>query len=244
MINISILNLTRENEINKNIENNITQEKQTSFIETTLGKTINVAIDIGLRAILPDIIEDEFINIKNTIFEEGLKSGINQAINGAINMGKSALGIITGKFDNISQVQTAVKSGGIIDGVSSSLDYVLDKIVDKNLLSNNVVSVIKSGKNSILNNVSKNIENEFLNQISNIDKLSKYETNWRECYENRDFNGMEKEYKKIKQQLNNLIPLENTLNSARKIENIHLLIKNNGHNFDLSNDQLELANII
>ena len=244
MINISILNLTRENEINKNIENNITQEMQPSFIETTLGKTINVAIDIGLRAILPDIIEDEFINIKNTIFEEGLKSGINQAINGAINIGKSALGIITGKFDNISQVQTAVKSGGIIDGVSSSLDYVLDKIVDKNLLSNNVVSVIKSGKNSILNNVSKNIENEFLNQISNIDKLSKYETNWRECYENRDFNGMEKEYKKIKQQLNNLIPLENTLNSARKIENIHLLIKNNGHNFDLSNDQLELANII
>ena len=244
MINISILNLTRENEINKNIENNITQEKQTSFIETTVGKTINVAIEIGLRAILPDIIEDEFINIKNTIFEEGLKSGINQAINGAINIGKSALGIITGKFDNISQVQTAVKSGGIIDGVSSSLDYVLDKIVDKNLLSNNVVSVIKSGKNSILNNVSKNIENEFLNQISNIDKLSKYETNWRECYENRDFNGMEKEYKKIKQQLNNLIPLENTLNSARKIENIHLLIKNNGHNFDLSNDQLELANII
>ena len=52
---------------------------------------------------------------------------------------------------------------------------------------------------------------------------------------------MEKEYKKIQKELNNLAPIEKTINDARTIENLHLLIKNNGQNFELSNEQIELA---
>ena len=37
------------------------------------------------------------------------------------------LGIITGNFENISQVQAAVQKGGIIDGISDTIDFVLDK---------------------------------------------------------------------------------------------------------------------
>ena len=56
---------------------------------------------------------------------------------------------------------------------------------------------------------------------------------------------MEREYKKIKEQLNNLLPLEITLKQARQIENLHALIKNNGaRNFNLSKEQLELANTL
>ena len=62
------------NKIEKNleIENTLINEKeQKSFLETTLGKTINTAVDIGIRAILPDFIEDQIINIKNNLLNNG-----------------------------------------------------------------------------------------------------------------------------------------------------------------------------
>ena len=52
-------------------------------------------------------------------------------ISSAIDFGKSALGIVTGDFDNINQMQTAVKTGGIIDSVSDVLDYTINKVVEK-----------------------------------------------------------------------------------------------------------------
>lgn len=104
--------------------------------------------------------------------------------------------------------------------------------------------MIIKGKDVILDNVSKNIENNFAEQLAGIEKLSKYEEKWKEFFNNKDFNGMEREYKKIKEQLNNLLPLEITLKQARQIENLHALIKNNGRNFNLSKEQLELANTL
>ena len=52
---------------------------------------------------------------------------------------------------------------------------------------------------------------------------------------------MEKEYKGIISELENYVPIENTIKTARNIEVLHNLIKNNGHNFDLSKNELELA---
>ena len=106
------------------------------------------------------------------------------------------------------------------------------------------MNLIIKGKDVILDNVSKNIENNFAEQLTGIEKLSKYEENWKEFFNNKDFSGMEREYKKIKEQLNNLLPLEITLKQARQIENLHALIKNNGRNFNLSKEQLELANTL
>ena len=102
-------------------------DEQKNFLETTLGKTVNTGLDIGLRVLLPDIIEDQVIDIKDTIIKEGFGEGVKKAIDSVIDLGKSALGIVTGNFENVSQVQTAVKNGGIIDGISGVLDFVLDK---------------------------------------------------------------------------------------------------------------------
>ena len=52
---------------------------------------------------------------------------------------------------------------------------------------------------------------------------------------------MEKEYQKIETILNKLVPLEKTINQARIIENLHNLIKNNGQDFNLNQEQLALA---
>lgn len=239
------MNIENEIEQSNKIENNIvTEQSQNNFLETTLGKTINGAVDIGLRWVLPDLIEDEIIDIKDSLIKGGLKEGINTAINKAIDFGKGAIGIFTGKFENISQAQSAIKTGGIIDGISDVIDTVLNKTTKSGLINSNISSLIKQGKNVILDNVSKNIEDTFTSQLDNIEKLGKYENNWKEYYNAKDFNGMEKEYKKITDKLKELIPLENTLKEARIIENLHNIIKNNGQNFDLSNEQLELAKIL
>ena len=101
---------------------------------------------------------------------------------------------------------------------------------------------VKQGKNVILNNVENNIQKTFSNQIKSMDNIQKNISRWKEGFENKDFSTMEKEYKKIKVEIKNLAPIEKTISDARVIENLHKLIKNNGKNFNLTNEQIELAN--
>ena len=55
-----------------NLEKNLINEKtQKNFLETTLGKTINTAIDIGIRSLLPDFLEEQIINIKDNLLNYG-----------------------------------------------------------------------------------------------------------------------------------------------------------------------------
>ncbi len=230
-------------EINKNLNNSLIKAvDQNSFLQGTLGKAINTAIDIGLRAALPDVIENQVINIKDNMVNYGLKDGINKTIEDAINLGKSAIGIITGNFENISQMQEAVKNGGIIDGVSSLIDSVLMHMQESGVINKNISSLIKQGKNIILDNVENNIEKSFSDQLKNIDNLERNINNWENAFNNKDFNKMENSYKKIMTELKNIVPIENTISKARTIENLHKLIKNNGKNFELTEEEIRLAN--
>ena len=248
----NILNevVTNQNEINQNLEQTIkqnelvTEKEQTHFLDTTLGKVVNTAIDLGLRWVLPDFVENQIIDVKDSLLRGGLKEGIDKAINSAVELGKSVTGIFTGKFENVSQAQNAVKNGGIIDGISNVLDSTLSFTTKQGWIPSNVASLISQGKDVILDNVSNNIEDEFVNQLDHIEKLGKYENNWREYYNAQDFEGMEREYRKIKERLKETLPLETTLKQAREIENLHLIIKNNGHNFNLTQEQLELAGFL
>ena len=236
---MEIKNLEKNNEIN--LENNLPKvDEQKSFLETTLGKTINTAVDIGIRALLPDFIEDQVINIKNNLLNYGLKDGIKKTIDDSIDLGKSAIGILTGNFESVSQMQSAVKTGGLIDGVSSLLDTVVDKVKNAGLIDSTVARTIKQGKNVILNNVESNIENTFSKQYEAIENINSYMNNWKNYFEKRDFDNMEKEFIKIEKQLDNIAPIEKTIDNAKTIEMLHNLIKNNGQNFDISQEQLEL----
>ena len=240
------MNLLSNNIENNLINNNelIKTEEQTNFIETTLGQTVNFGLDIGLRALLPDVIEEQIIDIKNTLLSEGLSEGIKKVVSSAVDFGKSALGIVTGNFENISQVQTAVKNGGIIDGVSDLIDNILTKTMKSGSLSYNTANMIRKGKNVILDSISNNIEEEFNSQLDAAEKLEKYTNNWKEYYNSQNFEGMQREYEKIKDKLKELIPMETTLKQARTIENLHTLIKNNGQNFNLTEEQEKLANLL
>lgn len=229
-----------ENEINNDIKNEIKVEKN-NFLNTLFGKTINNAINIGLKAILPDLIENQVIDIKNALFENGLKSGIETALNSVESLGKSAVGIFTGNFENMSQVKTAIGEGGIIDTVSEVLDRTVNTIRNKGYIDNSIAKIIKSGKNVLLENVEKNIKNEIENQDNLEKQMNSYIKKWNICYENKDFEGMTKQYNSIMSRKKEIIPFENIINKTREIENIHNLIKNNGQNFNITDVELELA---
>ena len=239
--------MSNDIEINSNLElDNLENldKQQHNFLESTLGQVIDSSVDLGLRAILPNFIEDEVIEIKDTLIKEGFSEAVNKAIDSAIDIGKSALGIVTGKFESVSQAEKAVEKGGIVDSVSDVLDFTLDKVSDMGLLSKNITKVIKSGKDALIDNVSSDIKKEFKTQNKNIENLNKYNNNWKESFEAKDFSSMEKYMKKINNLLNKTLPLENTIKNARTIENLHELIKNNGKSFELTNEELQLAELL
>lgn len=237
-------------ELNNNLENNITEDNkilernQTDFLQSNLWRIINTGLNTGIRMILPDLIENQIIEIKDALIKNGFKEGTKQAVSSAIDLGKSTIGIFTGNFESISQAQNAIKSGGIIDSISTILDYAIDKSINNRFISSDIGKIIKKGKNVIINSIESNIENNYNNQQNSIEKISKYSDNWKEYYKNKDFKGMEKEYNKIEDTMKKVLPIEKTIKQVREIENIHLLIKNNGHNFNLTKEQLELSKIL
>ena len=235
---MEIKEITNEVNLNNEITN---KNEQTNFLESTLGKIINTAIDIGIRAALPEFIDEQVINIKDNLFNYGLKEGITKTIDDAIDIGKSAIGIFTGNFETVSQMQSAVESGGLIDGMSSLLDTVVDKVNEKGIINYNIANTIKQGKNIILNSIESNIEEKFKEQNIEVENIQIYMNNWKENFNNKNFKGMEQEYTKIEKILGNLAPIEKIINQAKMIENLHNLIKNNGQDFNLNQEQLALA---
>ena len=235
---MEIKEITNEVNLNNEITN---KNEQTNFLESTLGKIINTAIDIGIRAALPEFIDEQVINIKDNLFNYGLKEGITKTIDDAIDIGKSAIGIFTGNFETVSQMQSAVESGGLIDGMSSLLDTVVDKVNEKGIINYNIANTIKQGKNVILNSIESNIEEKFKEQNIEVENIQIYMNNWKENFNNKNFKGMEQEYTKIEKILGNLAPIEKIINQAKMIGNLHNLIKNNGQDFNLNQEQLALA---
>ena len=146
-------------ELVQNMKLNLVNEKnQNEFLNSTLWKTINNGIDIGLRYLLPDLIEDEIIELKDNLINFGLKDGIKKSIDYVIETGKEAIGIFTGNFENVTQIQKAVKNGGIIDKVSDVLDVVIERGEEKGKINTTIGKVLKKGKTSILSSIERNIE--------------------------------------------------------------------------------------
>lgn len=230
-------------ELNNNMLklDNKLEKEQNNFINSDIGKIVNSAIDIGLRAALPNLIENQIIDIKNTILEQGFNEGLKEVINTGLEYGKSLSGIVTGEFESVSQIQMAIKNGGILDNISKLLDLSINFAKSKNLITPEISNLIKRGKNTIISSINDKLEESLTNQIKAVEKIEKYCKNWNVSYGNKDFSEMEKAYKNIKNNLDKIVPFENIINNARKIENIHNLIKNNGKDFNISENQLNLA---
>lgn len=170
-----------------------------------------------------------------------LKRGLDTAISSAIDFGKSTIGIFNGNFENVNQIQTAIGKGGILDSVSDLIDLSTTKAKEKGIISKSTAIAIKGGKNTIIKSIESNIENELENQIKSVKKVADYIEKWNYCFEQKDFDGMENALKNMKKYLKEIVPLETTMKEARTVENLHSLVKNKGGDFNLSEDEINLA---
>lgn len=225
---------------NKLINNEDLKQLQEGFLQSKVGQIVNSAVDFGLREILPDFVEDEVIEVKDALITGGLKEGIDTAVENAINLGKNIIGIFNENYKNIDQVENSLKKGELIEGISSSIDFIVNKLEDSKIISTNVSDLIKNGKNLILGNVDNNMQNEFNNELKALKKIEKYIKNWEKHYSEKNIEGLNTEFNKIKKQLKNIIPLENIINNVRKIENINKLIENTNE-FNFNEVYLDLA---
>ena len=169
-----------------------------------------------------------------------LNHGLDTAISSAVNLGKSTIGIFTGNFENVNQIQTAISKGGILDSISDLIDLSSKKAKEKGIISNSTAIAIKGGKNTIIKTIESKIENELETQIKSIKKVSDYAEKWNSCYEGKDLEGMENALRNMNKYLKETVPLETTLKEARIVQNLHTLVKNKG-DFNLTEDEISLA---
>ena len=206
-----------------------------------MGKILNSCLDAGIKAVCPNIIDDELIEIKDAVIENGIEGGIKEIITSVKDFGKSALGLITGNFESIEQIELAVKNGGVIDTVSDIIDLAIDSATKNGKIDKDISTLIKKGKKAIVKDFTKSMSEDLLEEQKTLEKIEKYIDEWKEKYEQKDFEGMEKIYKKIERQINKVIPIKNVVENSKIIENLHNLIKNNDGKFELSEEELELA---
>ena len=246
-LNENLKNYVEKNNLNININNKkelvnfVVSEIQDKFLKNKLADIINKGLDIGIKLVFPNYLSEDILSIKNNLYENGLKEGLDKSIDNIVNLGRNTLGIVSKEFTSIEQAKDVVDSGKIAENISDVLDIGIEnfKKLEKN--NNQVEKELKNNKGVILENIEKNIDESFEIQIKDMKKLEKYMSNWNKYYENQNFDGMEKEYNKMKKTINNLLPIEETIKKYKNIENLQKLIKNNGKNFNLSEDEIELS---
>lgn len=125
---------------------NLSQAKN---IKIDIGNLANAGLEFGLRTILPDFIEDDIIEIKDTFIEEGFIDGIQSIIDKAEDIGKSITGIFTGKFETVEQIKRLIQKDGILEYTSDIIDSILKKMLSKKIINKSTYNLIKTGKKKL-----------------------------------------------------------------------------------------------
>ena len=232
------------NTILREITNNITQnqnqnrqetrenslalvQEQNRFFDSRFGQAIDRGIDLGIRAIFPDFLEQSVINVKNTLIQEGLREGINKAVSEAVNMGRRAIDAVRGVFRSGNDARSAVEQGDLIGNVSKEIDEVVGKLGNHTVEGIHIGNRLAQGKEMMLELVRRNIDSSLSMQNELSNEMDGRITNWNSAFENEDFSRMQGEYEIITEIASNLMPTERLQSDLRKLENIHNLIKNN-----------------
>jgi len=208
--------------------------------EINIQSIANIILDIGLKAVLPDFIEEDVIEIKDVFIQEGFLEGLQEILDKLEDIGKSITGIFTGNFDTIEQIKRLIKTDGLLDGVSELIDKITKDLLKKNKISKNTYNLIKSGKKEILKILESELKSTYSIDTSSIEKIEEYCNDWKESYDRKDYKSMKKDLNKIKTKLKKNKLIEETINKARNIEKIQEYIDKKGSIENLSNEEKSL----
>ena len=225
------------NQLTNDIKNNEISKNQNDFIGNMFKNAINFGIDLGLKSLLPDLIEDQVIDIKNSILKGGFKEGVNTLVKKVNEFKNSITGIFTGNFNNIEEIHTATKQGGIIKTVSKGLSKGIDAGVKSGAIPKSIGGILKAGKTTMLNEFSNSLESQMRKEIQKFDILNDLNKKWYDALDQRDFDKMTKYTEKISVLSKDLVKFSNIIEETKKIEELHNFIKeNNSFDFMVGTD--------
>ena len=210
--------------------------KQNNALSEILNNVINWSIDAGLKYILPDSIENDVIKIKNDLLNGNAAQKIIDTIGSVINLGKEKLNNEKKEIINTEDIKKVLQNPDTIKLISDTVETIL------NNRDINIQNKERSNKKIIEKNVENNLNNQLERQVNSINKIENYKNEWYKNYENKDFEKINKVYKNIKKELKNIVPIEKLIKETRKIENLNQLIKSKGGDFNITKEELELAN--
>lgn len=214
---------------------------QQKFSQSMIYNIVDSGLEIGIRVLCPDIIEDNVIDIKDSIMENGISGGIEKIINDINNFGKNTYGIVTGNFSDVSQLESAIKTGGTLDTISKLLDKGIDVANSIGIINKDIKKNLKMGKKILIENIDNKLSEELKEQKGYLKEVNKYIDKWQKYFEKEDFEKMENIFNELTSYIEKTIPFESTISSYKKIETLQNLIKNNNQSFDLSEEELELV---
>ena len=131
---------------------------QENNLKNTIFDLANAALDFGIRAALPNFIEEDVIDIKNKFIKEGFSEGIQEIIKKASSYGTIAKDLISGNLSE-EQIKIVIEKDGILDSISNLTEGIIKKLYETELINKNTYNLLKKGKKEIVNSFEKELKN-------------------------------------------------------------------------------------